>query len=162
VAVIREVFTKSRREINEFILAATVNLDWSPCPESNLPFKYALKLEKSTLRLDEPYSSTLRVSFRLVHLDRQPDGRTSFPRNQRPVAFLTPPPRPRFCAEVAARQQPEGGECAGADEPNHWMSDVEHSQNINRCFAESCTFKLDGKSSIYRILLVASRRRLQL
>src|ERR1017187_3509562 len=38
VAVIKEVFTKSRREINEFILAGTGNLARPPCPESNLLF----------------------------------------------------------------------------------------------------------------------------
>jgi hypothetical protein len=91
----------------------------------------AFPLDEPAFRLNEPYSSTLAVSFRLVHIHRQSDSRTSFPRYQRPVTFLTPPPRPCFGAKVAVRQQSEGGECAGADKPNHWISDVEHNQNIN-------------------------------
>ena len=113
----------------------------------------------------EPRFSTFPVAFRLVRLDRQPDGWTSFTRNDRTVAFFTPPPRLCFGAEVAARQQPEGREYAGAEKPNHWISDVEHSQIINRCCPESCTFKLDGKTFNCPVLLdclVASRIRLRL
>ena len=39
--------------------------------------------------------------------------------------------------------------------PNHWISDVEHSQNINRCCPESCTFKPDGKTDNFPAYLTA-------
>jgi hypothetical protein len=91
-------------------------------------------------------SSTLPVAFRLAHIDRQPDGWALFPRNHRPVAFLTPPPRPCLGAETPAQQEKDDAEREDADEPKNWISHVQHSQNFNRCCANSCTFKPDGKS----------------
>ena len=90
-------------------------------------------------------SSTLPVAFWLACVDRQLDGRALFPRDHRPVAFLTPTPRPCLGAEMPAQQEEDDAEGEDADEPYHWISDVEHSQNINRCCAKSCTFKPDGK-----------------
>src|ERR1035437_7635381 len=107
-----------------------------------------------------PASSTFAVAFWLVRIDRQLDGRALFPRNHRPVAFPTPPPLPRLCAEVTAQQKQEDTERGDADDQKNWISYVEHSQNFNRYCAESCTFKPDGKSgpaptgcTVYRYLM---------
>src|SRR5208283_4190811 len=91
-------------------------------------------------------SSTLPVPLRLARIDRQLDGWVLFPRNHRPVAFLAPPPRPRLGAKAPAQQEQDNGECDDADDPLHWTSGAEHSQNINRCCAKSRTFKPVGKS----------------
>jgi hypothetical protein len=103
-------------------------------------------LGKPGFRLKETASSTIPVAFWLARIYRQLDGWASFPRNHRPVASFTPPPRPRFGAEVAAHQEQHDGEHDDADEPKDWISDVEHSQNVDRCCAKSCTFEPDGKS----------------
>ena len=91
-------------------------------------------------------SSTLAVAFWLVHIHGQPDGWALFPRDHRPVAFLTSPSRPRLRAEVTAQQEQDDGERDDADEPKNWMADVQHSQNFNRCCGHSCTFNTNGKS----------------
>jgi hypothetical protein len=90
-------------------------------------------------------SSTFAVPLRLAHIDRQPDGWALFPRNHRPVAFVTPPPRPCLGAETPAQQEKDDGERNAADEPKYWVSHVQHSQSSNRCCADSCTFNTDGK-----------------
>jgi hypothetical protein len=91
-------------------------------------------------------SSTLAVAFWLVHIHGQPDGWALFPRNHRSVALIASPPRPRLRAEVTAQQEQDEAEAEAANEPNNGISDVEHTQNINTCCANSCTFKPDGKS----------------
>jgi hypothetical protein len=95
-------------------------------------------------------SSTLAVALGFVHIDRQLDGRALFSRNHRPVAFPTPPPLPRLGAEVTTHQKQEDTERGDADEQNHWISHVDHSQISSRYFADSCTFKPDGKSGAAR------------
>jgi hypothetical protein len=62
------------------------------------------------------------------------------------VAFPTPPPLPRLGAEVTAQQEQEDTERGDADDPKNWISYVEHSQNFNRYFSNSCTFNADGNS----------------
>ena len=90
------------------------------------------------------------AAFWLVHIDRQLDGRASFPRDHRPVAFPTPPPLPRLGAEVTAQQEQEDTERGDADEPKKRIFYGEHSQNIG-C-AKSCTFRLYGKiSSVFGV-----------
>jgi hypothetical protein len=49
---------------------------------------------------------------------------------------------------VTAQQEQEDTERGDADEPKNWISYVEHSQNFNRYFANSCTFNPDGKSGV--------------
>jgi hypothetical protein len=95
-------------------------------------------------------SSTLAVALRLVHIRCQPDAWALFARDHRPVAFLTPPPRPGLRAKVTAQQKQDDAERKDANEPNNWTSDVQHSQNVDRCCANSCTFKPDGKSGANR------------
>ncbi|MGO8928451.1 MAG: hypothetical protein ACLQU3_16405 [Limisphaerales bacterium] len=64
------------------------------------------------------------------------------------MAFPAPPPLPRLGAEVTTQGEQEDTERGDTDEPNDWISDVEHSQNIG-C-AESCTFNPDGKNGAAR------------
>lgn len=66
------------------------------------------------------------------------------------MAFPTPPPLPRLGAEVTAQQEQEDTERRDADNPKNWISYVEHSQNLNRYLADSCTFNPDGKSGAAR------------
>jgi hypothetical protein len=73
---------------------------------------------------------------------------------------LPTPPLPRLGAEVTVQQEQEGTERGDADDPKNWVSYVEHSQNFNRYFANSCTFNPDSKSgaaptgdTVYRSLL---------
>ena len=95
-------------------------------------------------------SSTLLVALRFVQINHQLDRRALFSRNHRPVAFPTPPPLPRLGAEVTAHQKQEDTERGDADEQKHWISHVDHSQISSRYFADSCTFKPDGKSGAAR------------
>jgi hypothetical protein len=66
------------------------------------------------------------------------------------VAFPTPPPLPRRGAEVTAQQEQEDTERGDSEEPKNWIFYGEHSQNLNRYFANSCTFNPDGKSGAAR------------
>ena len=69
------------------------------------------------------------------------------------MALPTPPLRPRLGAEVTAQQEQEDTERGDADDPENWISYVEHSQNLDRRFANSGTFKPDGKSGVAPQLL---------
>jgi hypothetical protein len=63
---------------------------------------------------------------------------------------LPTPPLPRLGAEVTPQQEQEDTQRRDADDPENWISYGEHSQNSNRYFADSCTFKPDGKSDAAR------------
>ena len=91
-------------------------------------------------------------------MERQPHGWPAFPGYDRPVALVTPPPRPRLGGEVTAQQEKHDGGRDDADQPHNWISSVEHSQNFNRCFTNSCTFSPDGKSGSAVSPLVFIRR----
>ena len=97
-------------------------------------------------------SSAFPVAFRLARIDHRPDGRAVLVRNHRPVAFPTPPPRPRLGAEVTAQQEQEDPERGDADDPKNRIFYGGHSQNIG-C-AKSCTFKPDGKRAAARTVSV--------
>ncbi len=45
-------------------------------------------------------------------------------------------------AEMAAHQGQASNHPDDSKEPKQWISDVEHSQNVNQCCAQSCRFKL--------------------
>jgi hypothetical protein len=87
----------------------------------------------------------LPVALWFVHIHRQPDGWALFAGNQRPIAFLTPPTRPRLYPEVTAHQEQDDGEYEDADEPKNWISSVEHCQNISRYCVNSCMLNAIGK-----------------
>jgi hypothetical protein len=60
------------------------------------------------------------------HVNRQLDGRALFPRNHRPVALPTPPPLPRRGVEVTTHQEQEDTERGNPDEPENWITYVDH------------------------------------
>ncbi|MGD0259682.1 MAG: hypothetical protein ABSD29_07630 [Verrucomicrobiota bacterium] len=66
------------------------------------------------------------------------------------MAFRTPTTLPRLGSEVTAHQEHDDGDRDDANKPYNWISGVEHSQDCNRYFANSCTFNPDGKSGAAR------------